>query len=228
MKQLPDYIPEDLTYELPSPLRVLDMRLPDGELVPREGDRIVIIPMYDDPERACRIASVFREAGILTLGVSATDVPDRERYFDSVMIIEECDSDYFTGFLEEIIESHGPVDITVADIDWLFRNSGRCKMETAPFSGYDDLLSRASDDLFPHLKAMNLTEGDKVLVAIFFDAKNKDAITAERMERFVSHFAELPAEADIMWGLLHQEDLGPQTITIVTFISGKNIKPYED
>lgn len=226
MIPIPDYIPEDLTYELPSPLRVLDMRLPDGELAPLESDRIVIIPMYDDPERSCRIASAFHEAGILTLGVSATDVPDSERYFDSVMI--DYSSDFFSGFLEDIIEAHGPVDITVSDIDWLFRNSGSCAMESAPFSGYDDLLSRGADDLFPRLKAMNLTEGDKVMVVIYFDAENNVAVTAERMDRFVGRFAELPAEVDIIWGLLHQQDLGPQTITIEAFISGKNIKPYED
>lgn len=228
MTQIPDYISEDLTCELPSSLRILDMSLADEELVPREDDRIVFIPMYDGPERACRIAAMFREAGVLTLGVSAVEVPESEKYFDSVMIIEECDSDYFTGFLEEIIESHGPVDITVSDIDWLFRGSGRCIMETFPFSGDGDLLSLASDDLFPRLKAMNLTEGDKVMIALFFDAENNVAVTTERMAKFVSRIAELPPEADIMWGLLHQKDLGPQTITIVTFISGKNIKPYED
>lgn len=226
MRQIPDFIPEDFCREQPSPLRVLDMRRPDDELVPREGDRVVIIPICDDPKRACRIASAFREAGILTLGVSETDVPDSERYFDSVM--QDFSADFFSGFLEDIIEAHGPVDITVADIDWLFRNSGRCVMESVPFSGYGNPLARAAADLFPCLKAMNLTEGDKVMVAIFFDAENNVAVTAERMERFVSHFAELPSEVDIIWGLLHKEDLGPQTTTIVTFISGKNIRPYED
>ena len=226
MTQIPDYIPEDFCRALPSPLRILDMSQPDDELVPREDDRIVMLPMYDDPERACRIASAFREAGILTLGVSATEVHDCEQYFDSVM--QDYSADFFSGFLEDIIETHGPVDITVADIDWLFRNSGRCAMEAVPFSGYDDLLARAAADLFPRLKAMNLTEGDKVMVAIFFDAKANIAVTAKRMERFVSHFSELPSEVDIIWGLLHQEDLGPQTISLTTFIFGKNIKPYED
>lgn len=224
MTQIPDLTPEDICREQPSPLRVLDMRLPDGELMPRDSDRVVMIPMYADAARACRISSAFREAGVLTLGMSEAAVDKDVKVFDGIIYTDRTECENPVEEMVRQIELFGPVKIGVCDLPWLFHDNCRAMIKLFHVYHADRSFQKLLESVSGDFSRMNFVEGERIALILTINPHESSFIIDE-LKRLWHPEQFIPEKVDLIWGVHFDNSLPHNSAGALSIIAGE--KPLE-
>lgn len=220
MTQIPDYISEDLTCELPSSLRILDMSLPDAELAPKSCDRAVIIPMFDDADRARHIALTFHEAGVITIGMSPVRVDKDVKGFDGIIYTDRYGFEKLVKEMIRQIELVGPVKIGVSDFPWLLHDNSEITITLCNVYHVDKPIQELLESVNENFSRINFGKGNRVALILTINP-HESTFTVDELKRLWQPEQIVPKNVDLIWGVHFDNTLPNRSAGALTIIAGE-------
>ena len=164
-------------------------------------------------------------------------VNEMEKYVDALLVLNNerlidiyDDLEFLNAFgksdetisaivrsLTEIFTNRGRINIDFNDIDNTLRNSGWFVIATGIGEGEDRVGSAIQDAVnSPLLKNREIREAKKFLINLFYNTNAEDKLLMSETNELSRFIASLDEEADVIWGVGHDESLGNKVkITIL-------------
>ncbi len=187
------------------------------EITPSEVDKLAIIVFIDCEDTANLIAKSFRQAGVLTLGLSEDADPS---CFDSIMEgVNPSEYPYVIKSLLQPIIKPCYVSFDFHDLCTVLRDSGYFLIKRVIGESITDVVEKMQEKL----KDVDLDEIENITFNILLNRDRKLPIEMKEMSAFSDMLVTLPDTVNVIWAVHFDEELNDNQIGLISIMSGKDL-----
>lgn len=187
------------------------------DCTPRDEDKLAIICFTDCDDNANRIAKIFHDAGVLTIGFSEDAVPS---YYDSIM--ERVSSSEYPEIIKTLLQpivTPGMICYDFNDLSTTLRDSGYFTVKSV--SGND--VKDATEKLQDAIKELDLNCVDYLSIHLYFNPKRSIPLAMNDMASLSELMSALPETVSAIWSVNHDEKLNGEEIRLSAILAGKEV-----
>ena len=187
------------------------------DCTPQDEDKLAIICFTDCDDNANRIAKIFHDAGVLTIGFGEDAVPT---YYDSIMEHVRS-SDYpkiIKSLLQPIVTS-GMISYDFNDLSSILRDSEYFTVRST--SG--NSVKEATEKLQGVFNEIDLKCVDYLSIHLYFNPERSIPLAMNNMTSLSQLMSVLPETINVIWSVNKDEKLNGDEIRLSVILAGKEV-----
>lgn len=192
-------------------------------IIPTDEDKMAIILVTGDLERAIQCAKTFYQAGVLTVAITleglflpddACDTQSSTKEYKFVEIIK-C-------LLNVIFNYNGYVSLDFSDIDTTLRDSRYFEVISVYGLG-ESRMEDLTHEVLDYIDDIFANKVDKVIMVLSFNKNVDRPLVMNGIRHLSMYFNTLPKEITALWGLYHNEIITTDSIRVSLILSGQKL-----